>query len=107
MRLAPVVSWLTSVGPSPMGTAELLDGLWTRVEAAGVPVARALVAVRTIHPQLVGLGYMWRRGQGVTCDEHPHGKLATQRYRESPLRVVFDEGSPPIRYRLDGRVPLP
>ncbi len=84
----------------------LLDGLWRRVVEAGVPLERTLVALRTIHPQLVGLGYVWRHQGGVQCDEHPHGELSQPRFLHSPLRSLF-EGGEPMHVRLEGEAPLP
>lgn len=104
--LDAVLRWLLQVAHQPLTTAELLEELWPRVVDAGVPLGRALIAVRTIHPQLVGLGYMWRRGRGVRSDEHPHGELEQPRFLHSPLRAIFD-GGPPLRLRLDGDAPLP
>jgi len=38
----------------------LLDGLCKRLVEAGVPLWRAFVGIRTLHPQWAGYGYTWR-----------------------------------------------
>jgi len=101
-----VVRWLLSTAPSGVATPALLEQMWQRVLAVGVPLSRALVALRTIHPELVGLGYLWRADRGVTCDEHPHGELQQPRYLHSPLRAIFDGGAP-LHVALAGDEPLP
>lgn len=104
--LEGVRGWLLATASTRVGTAELLDGLWRRVADAGVPIKRTLVALRTIHPQLVGLGYVWQRDAGVRCDEHPHGELSQPRFLHSPLRALFD-GQEAMHVALEGTAPLP
>jgi adenylate cyclase len=84
----------------------MLAALWDGLAASGVPLKRALVALRTLHPQIVGLGYLWEAGRGVVRNEHPHGELDLVRFQNSPLRVLFAGGGP-LRHRLDGDASLP
>lgn len=104
--LQAIQRWLLQTASSGLDTAQVLDGLWRRVCEAGVPLKRTLVALRTIHPQLVGLGYMWQPDKGVRCDEHPHGELSQPRFLHSPLRALF-EGRQPMHVSLAGDAPLP
>ena len=101
-----VQRWLLQTASTGATTAALLDGLWRRVCDAGVPLERTLVALRTIDPQLVGLGYVWQPDRGVRCDEHPHGELAQPRFLHSPLRALF-EGGGAMHVTLAGQAPLP
>jgi adenylate cyclase len=85
---------------------ELLEHLWVTLAAAGVPVRRATVALRTLHPEIVGLGYVWEAGRALERNEHPHGELALARFRDSPFRHLF-EGGAPLHIRIEGDGPLP
>ncbi len=85
---------------------DLLTALWLRLGAEGVPVKRATVALRTLHPEIVGLGYVWEAGQPMQRNEHAHGEFSLTRFLQSPFRVIF-EGGGPLRARLEGHAPLP
>lgn len=81
--------------------AGLLDGLCQRLVAAGVPVRRCLLALRTLHPAVIGIGLTWRAGQDMHIAHHPPDELQSERYRNSPLAAVADSGRP-LRRRLAG-----
>ena len=98
--------WTALFAAPHADAGELLEHLWVTLAAAGVPVRRATVALRTLHPEIVGLGYVWEAGQKLERNEHPHGELALPRFRESPFRHLFDGGAP-LRVRLEGDGPLP
>lgn len=98
--------WTALFAAPHADAGELLEQLWVTLAAAGVPVRRATVALRTLHPEIVGLGYVWETGQKLERNEHPHGELALPRFRESPFRHLFDGGGP-LRVRLEGDGPLP
>jgi adenylate cyclase len=84
---------------------DLLELLWTRLRAAGVPIERSTVALRTLHPQIVGLGYVWQAGQPIQRNQHAYGELSLPRFLNSPFRIIFD-GDGPLRARLEGTAPL-
>ena len=50
------------------GLSELLDGLMTRLVAAGLPFDRASFHVGTLHPQVLGFTANWNPQRG-TCHE--------------------------------------
>lgn len=60
--------WLMSGEASRSGLAELLDGLMTRLVAAGMPFERATFHLGTLHPQVLGFTAVWNKQRGV-CNE--------------------------------------
>lgn len=97
--------WRALFGTPHADPRAMLEALWSELAASGVAIRRANVALRTLHPQLVGLGYVWQSGH-MTVNEHVHGEFSLARFLHSPLRALF-EGGGPLRYRLDGDQPLP
>jgi len=55
----PVITWLLGEARVlPNGPAALKE-LGQRLNAAGLPLARASFHVRTLHPQFFGIGFYW------------------------------------------------
>jgi adenylate cyclase len=100
-RPGPVLDWL--VGDArwlPDGRA-LLSQLAIRLVEAGVPLARASFHVRTLHPQLFGVGIYWQRdADQIRVFRAERGVERTDQFLRSPMRVLF-EGAGAVRQRLD------
>src|ERR1700733_10920063 len=71
-----------------------------RVVAHGIPVWRAAMFVRTLHPQLLGRRIEWREGAGATYGEATYELYDSGAFRGSPVAQVYEDGAP-IRLRLD------
>ena len=70
-----------------------------RLLACGVPLWRAAVFVRTLHPQVTGRRFLWRLGAGVEVGELAFERLDTEEYRDSPVVRIYATKSP-LRRRL-------
>jgi adenylate cyclase len=68
--------------------------LW-RMVAAGLPLDRASLHIGTLHPQLLGFAWNWRRSD-ATCDEVKvrHFTADTDAYKLNPLSRIFQSGEP-------------
>jgi len=96
------MTWLLSDARFLPSGAALLKELGRRLNDAGMPLARASFHVRTLHPQLLGVGFYWYRDkEDVRVDEVPHELRDSDLYQRSPLRLIFDEGVAEIRQPLD------
>ncbi|MGI9437557.1 MAG: adenylate/guanylate cyclase domain-containing protein [Geminicoccaceae bacterium] len=97
-----IIDWLlTDARRLPSGPA-LLKELGQRLYAKGLPLMRASFHVRTLHPQLYGIGFFWYRGQDdIRIFEARHGLRDTDLYQRSPLRLIFDEGVDQIHESLE------
>lgn len=79
---------------------DFADALCERVVAAGIPVARAFFAVQTLHPQIAGTAYIWRRDDGTKRETATRRDLLRPDIRNSPLALVMRERQV-LRRRLD------
>jgi adenylate cyclase len=100
-RPGPVLDWL--IGDArwlPDGPA-LLSQLSIRLVETGLPLARASFHIRTLHPQLFGIGVYWQRDAGqIRVFRAERGVERTDQFLRSPMRVLF-EGAGAVRQRLD------
>ena len=81
-------------------TAALIGASGEQIAAAGIPLARLAYFQFTLHPEVAGKSYTWRRGHGVAVGSAPHGLLQEQRFRDSPMLPVFEQAKA-VRFRLD------
>lgn len=80
-------------------TAALIGATGATILAAGIPLWRLAYFQFTLHPELGGKSYTWRRGAEVTVGSAGRGLLQEQRFRDSPMLPVFEEKRA-VRYRL-------
>ena len=96
----PVVDWLVDGARSARGPEHVLAELCERLLACGLPLHRAAVFVRTLHPDVMGRRFLWRAGEGVAMSEAAYDVMETDTYRRSPVPVVFATAEP-IRRRIE------
>jgi adenylate cyclase len=58
-RLSEIAAWLTQAGLAGEPETAILTGFCARCVAAGVPIARALVLIDTLHPVYEGRLVRW------------------------------------------------
>ena len=98
--VASVVDWLVGGARSASQTQDVLAELCDRLVACGVPLHRVAVFVPTLHPDVMGRRFLWRRGEGVAVTEANYDMLESETYRRSPVRIVYATGEP-IRLRVE------
>ncbi len=96
----PVVDWLVDGAHSVRQPQDLLAELCQRLVAAGLPLHRVAVFVRTLHPNVMGRRFVWRPEAGIEVTEAPYDFLATDIYQKSPVPVLRTGQA--IRRRLEG-----
>lgn len=98
----PFSEWLLADGAKIPTVKGLIEQLSARLIDEGFPIFRLLILIRTLHPQVMGIRYEWRRDRG-TVTEHlpPHGILRNSQYLDSPMSAIFDGDVRGIRRRLD------
>jgi adenylate cyclase len=98
---SPILDWLIGDARRLPDDATLLRALCERLVEAGMPLARASFHIRTLHPQLFGMGFYWQRGaDDIRVFRAEHGIQQTPLYQRSPMRLLF-EGAGAVRQRLD------
>jgi adenylate cyclase len=60
-KIIDLTVWAVRQGLDGASADILLDGFCQRLVDAGIPLLRAFVGMRTLHPQWAGYGYTWRR----------------------------------------------
>jgi len=101
-----VGAWVTAAGLAGASEPELLRGFCERLVAAGLPLARAVVLVDTLHPVHEGHVFHWRRdpvpdertvieyGRTIEGSEH------AESWRRSPFHHLLETGGSALRRNL-------
>ncbi len=96
----PLARWFVTEAYRIVDTAALIAAAGDQLVRAGIPLYRLACFQRTLHPEFVGKGYFWRRGQGVEVFDAAHGLLTDVEYLDNPLPPVFERRET-IRVRLE------
>jgi adenylate cyclase len=96
----PVARWFVTEAYRITDTAELVAAAGEQLVLSGIPLCRLAYFQLTLHPELVGKAYFWRRGQGVTTGVRMRGDNQDPDYRDNPLPAVFEQHKT-VRVRLD------
>lgn len=91
-ELRRVCDWLIDGAWSAAEPAEMIADFCERLVAAGLPLWRFGIFIRTLHPEIFGRNFIWRRGQEVEIGAVDFEILDTPEFARSPLRVVFEQG---------------
>jgi adenylate cyclase len=98
----PLVNWLVRDAWMSKTSRDLVMRFSDAMIAAGLPLWRIRLLVRTANPLLFAIVYMWQRGaEEVTSFEVSHEGLQSERYRNSPFAMVIN-GEGGVRRRLEG-----
>lgn len=100
---APFIDWILTTGRL-QGLQTLTDELGPRLRAAGVPVMRLRMGMRTTHPLVAAVSYIWDPGGNEAEDKAqlraPHGIETRDTYIGSPMEIISTSQAP-YRRRLD------
>ena len=88
--LSELGAWLIEAGLAGKSETELLDGFCRRALEAGLPIARAVLIIDTLHPVHEGRAFRWRREAGQTHTELvEYGPTSEGQAAEDWRRSVF------------------
>jgi adenylate cyclase len=100
---AALASWIANVGLEGAGETVLIEGFCGRAVAAGLPVARTIVFIDTLHPIHEGRVFRWERDKPVTTVSE-YGRStegeAAERWRRSPHYRLLETGESLMRRRV-------
>jgi adenylate cyclase len=99
-ELQEIVHWLIDGARSSVGSPQMVAELCERLVAAGLPLWRVGIFVRTLHPDILGRNFIWRPGAEVVSGTADFDILDSPEYKNSPLAIVFGEGRE-VRGRVD------
>ncbi|MFT5446044.1 MAG: adenylate cyclase [Gammaproteobacteria bacterium] len=95
--------WLVEQALGESDVGQILAGCCERLLAAGVPLSRAYLGYRTLHPLFSGISLVWRRGQALGTYEHLHeSAFLGEEWLRSPLYFLRSRELPFLRRRLTG-----
>jgi len=100
LELQKITNWLIGGARSAKTPVALLTQTCEGLVAAGVPLWRVGAFVKTLHPDLFGRSFIWRKGAEVVVNAADFDFEQTQEFIQSPLAIVYDSGRE-VRYRLD------
>jgi adenylate cyclase len=106
-RFSELARWTTEAGLAGKSETTILDGFCHRAVAAGLPVARAIVVIDTLHPVHEGRVFRWRReGDEGHTEAIEYGPTdegeAAESWRRSPFFRLVESGGSQLRIRLAG-----
>lgn len=97
----PLVAWLLRDAWKATTPESLVEQFAERMLAAGIPVWRLRLIIRTLHPQLYSTAYGWLRGKpGIDLFQVRYDILESEAFLRSPLIPII-EGAGGVRRRLD------
>jgi len=99
LSLHPVIEWLVHGARNAPLSQEVLTELCQRMTAAGVPLWRVTVFVRTLHPEIVGRRFVWHPETGTEISDGSFELLERRTFLESPMMHVANTGEA-LRRRL-------
>jgi adenylate cyclase len=94
-----VIDWLVDGARSAPTPQDVLAEMGARLVAAGIPLWRVNVFVRTLHPELMGRRLRWEPGKAVDINETPIEVLSSEMFRTSPVLAISKTGRS-LRRRL-------
>ena len=90
--LKKIADWLIDGARSALSSPEMVTAFCERLVAAGLPLWRVGIFVRTLHPDVLGVNFIWKPGAEVAYGTADYGFLDTPEFQNSPLWIVFNEG---------------
>jgi adenylate cyclase len=107
LNIQPVVDWLIGGAAPARLPGDVLLQTCRRTVAAGLPLYRVGVFVRTLHPNVLGRGFVWQADRdAVEVNEAAHDMLESDVFLKSPIRVVFFEHTEIRRCLADPGCPM-
>ncbi len=97
-----IIEWLSSDECHEFNDAGLIAGLGRRLRAAGLPVDRISLHLRTLHPEFFGRTLAWAPNEPVEIHDREHGVEISQAFVDSPLGQVMATDEPLVVRRAAG-----
>lgn len=100
-RLSAALDWLVRETTGLPFVETLYAQFCERLRAEGLPLDRATLHLRTLHPQFWGARMLWRPGMAeAEVATVPPSMVEDPRFLNSPIKALYD-GADGIRQRLD------
>ncbi len=100
----PLARWFVTEAYRISDTGDLVAAAGEQLVRAGIPIYRLAYFQLTLHPELDGHAYLWRRGQPVQVLPAPAGLRDRPEFKDNPMAVVYDQHKT-VRVRLENVQP--
>ena len=96
--------WLMEQALGQTALEDLFQGCCERLLGAGIPLSRAYIAFRVLHPLYEAMGMTWLRGSAVESESYVHreGEEPPEPFASSPIWHMVRTQLPFLRRRLTG-----
>ena len=102
-----VTDWLMQQALGQADIEDIFDGCCQRLDAAGLPIARAMIFFRTLHPLYASTIIFWRRGENIRSSRTRHeDSFTSDEFTNSPIHRLSTSRTPFLRRRLVGDTAL-
>ena len=102
--LNELAGWVTEAGLIGVDERELMSGFCRRIVDTGVPLARAIVILDTLHPIYEGRAFRWRADMPDEAQAIDYGRTnegeAAESWRRSPFYHLLQSGDTLLRRHL-------
>src|SRR5260370_24690799 len=99
-ELRNISDWLIG-GARPASSPEhMVAEFCERLVRAGLPLWRVGLFVRTLHPDILGVNFIWKPGAEGVVGTADFGLLDSPEFINSPLAIVFGARRE-VRHRID------
>ncbi|SMF63882.1 adenylate cyclase [Tistlia consotensis] len=101
--LRKVLFWLyEEAGPLLSRPSFFFGAFCQKLRDIGIPIERASLHVRQLHPQFAARTLLWHADAGGAVEQdRRHGVSNEPAFQQSPVKPIY-EGSPALRRRLSG-----
>lgn len=99
-KIQEIVDWMVDGARTVRLPQDILGELCQRLVVAGLPLHRAAVFVRTLHPDIMGRRFLWRPGEDVLVTDASFSIIQSDEFQRNPVAGVIRDGEA-IRRPLD------
>ncbi len=101
---ADMRDWLIAQGLEGASPAEVFHGFCQGLAKRGLPLKRAYMSIKALHPKYGAYGYLWQPGANRVDEQaYDHGAEASNGYLKSPFYYMVKTEKRQLRRRLVGQ----
>ena len=89
-KIDGLLEWMIDGARPAANARDIIVGICTRLQDAGVPVDRFGLFIWTLHPNLTGRRFIWKGGKEIDRVDAPMGLFSTEIYTSNPLPHVIE-----------------
>jgi adenylate cyclase len=97
-----ITEWLNGTVIRGSDLETVVRGCCERMAAAGLPIKRIHLSFSVLHPLYRAMGFMWRRGEGVSVEGYRHSSATNtnDRWLRSPYFYLLNNNLEHLRRRI-------